>query len=59
MCVLLSQDKNPYTYSKMTIMRQNALSVKQWMAIVKITCKPQVAGVWDIDWSDESSDAES
>jgi hypothetical protein len=40
----------------MPLVRQNALSVEQWVTILII---PQDAGVWDIDWSDELSDAES
>lgn len=40
-----------------TLIRMNAWTPKQWEAI--LVNLPQIAGVWDIDWSDESSDAES
>lgn len=43
------------------LIRMNAWTPKQWeliMSKLKIP-KPKKAGVWNIDWSDDTSDCES
>ena len=42
----------------MTLVRMNAFSPAQWKALME-SLKPQNAGYWDIDWSDDKSDCES
>lgn len=41
----------------MPLIRMNALSLHQWEAV--LINIPQVAGMWDIDWSDDKSDCGS